>query len=183
MIESSIARRYARALLEIGKETGKTDAFLSELTSFDKSCLDHGQLLSVLGNRFLPVGSRLQILGTIAQKLSLSVTVANFLRLLLRKSRMALLPQVTEIYRAFVFKLQNRVEVKVTSAKALSAEVLKQLEEVLARKTGKGIVLESAIRPEVLGGLSVEVEGMIYDGTILSQLNGMELEMKKTVFA
>ena len=82
MANGSIARRYARALIALGQETGKTDTFAGDLTTF-AGVLDigEGELRLALSNPGLTTVERKSVLDGVLAKLKLDSDTANFLRL------------------------------------------------------------------------------------------------------
>ena len=89
MANGSIARRYARAFIALGQETGKTDTFAGDLTTF-AGVLDigEGELRQALTNPGLTTVERKGVLDGVLGKLTLDADTANFLRLLVDKNRL-----------------------------------------------------------------------------------------------
>lgn len=182
MIESSISRRYAKALVELARENNTLDQTLAQLTSIVTAAeLSDSQLLHVLGNRFLDLSARLRVVDELAAKLQLDVSVKNFIKILIQKGRIPFLPNILESFRGYVFELQNKVEVDLTSARPLKDLVVKEIQEKMAALLKKQVVVKSQVNPQVLGGVSVRVGDQIFDGTLLAQIQKMGSEMKKQI--
>jgi F-type H+-transporting ATPase subunit delta len=62
----------------------------------------------------------------------------------------------------------------VVSPGALDAALVEQVRERLRGLSGKDVVLQQETDPSLLGGLLVELEGKIYDGSIRAQLEKMK---------
>lgn len=179
MIESSIARRYAKALFEIGREKGKAELFLDQISSLHQLCQEHPFLQDTLANRFMDLKARLNIIDDLGAKMGLDEMVVNFLKILIQKGRIRLMPFVFKNYRTLMYSYQNKIEAVISTAKPLEEKIYKELSQALQEITGKTVVTTKELRPEVLGGISVRIGGEVFDGTVKAQLEKMSLAMRQ----
>jgi F-type H+-transporting ATPase subunit delta len=100
--------------------------------------------------------------------------MVKFLSLLLERDRLTELDGIVGSYRRVLNEAQGRVEAKVVSAGPLDAALVEQLRERLRGISGKDIVLREETDPALLGGLRIELEGKVYDGSISTQLDRMK---------
>jgi F-type H+-transporting ATPase subunit delta len=66
----------------------------------------------------------------------------------------------------------------VVSATALSAELGARVKATLEKITGKQVVLTTAIDPSIIGGMVAKVGDLVLDGSIKSQLAGLQESIK-----
>jgi F-type H+-transporting ATPase subunit delta len=118
--------------------------------------------------------SRKRILIQVANGLHLSVLSIHFLSLLLERDRLAHLPGIVNCYRRLLNEAKGRVEAKVVSAAGLDAALVERLRGQLKGISGKEVVLQQETDPSLLGGLLVELEGKVYDGSVRTQLEKMK---------
>jgi F-type H+-transporting ATPase subunit delta len=177
MIESTIANRYARALIKVAADHGKTEEYLNQLKSFAAVCDESSEMLEALSYRWHDFGQRRNALDQILSKLNLDEYVQNFIRLLLKKGRLEIFNIVCEKYEEAAFQTLNRQKLKVVSAVELSDEHYQTLEKHFAQKTGKEIVVQKNINTDVLGGVSVHIGNEVYDYTLKKQLEVLEHKM------
>src|SRR3989338_2858834 len=137
MSESSIARRYAKAFLEIAREEGNVEPYLLELETFQKSLVVSPELLKILENRFLSVASRMALIDEIGGRLSLSPLVNRFIKFLIRKGRISIFRFVASAYRRQAYVLQNKAEAVVTTAFPLSDLAYGEIQKILEGATKK----------------------------------------------
>lgn len=181
MIETSIARRYARALFELGRETEKVSIFFSDLEALNLLFKSHGDLLDVVANRFLDLQSRLATIDQIAERMGLATEVRNFTKLLIRKGRVRLMDAIVTAYKRLLFALENKEEATIVTSRPLPAGVSEEIRSVLEKLTRKIIVTRTEVRPEVLGGMAVRIGGEIYDGTVKGDLDRMSEKMRDAI--
>jgi F-type H+-transporting ATPase subunit delta len=106
--------------------------------------------------------------------LQLSPLTVKFLSLLLERDRLGYLPGIVSSYRRMLNEAQGRIEARVVSAAALDGALMDQLRERLRGIANKDVVLQQETDPSLIGGLLIELEGKIFDGTIRTQLERMK---------
>lgn len=170
MIENSIAKRYARALISVARDEKRVDEFGAELTSFYEACLQTQGVFDVLSNRHLDLVARLRAVNQISVKLGLAVAVKNFLKLLLKKGRFDLLPIVVSEYGVIAHKVMGRVVMQVVSATPLETSQYGDLERHFSQASGRQMVVKKVLNPAVLGGVRVHIGDQVFDYTIAKQM-------------
>ncbi len=176
MVEGSIARRYARALLELGKEGDLVDRLGEDLTRFLRIARG-GDLVGVLSNPVYTGAERKGVLEAVLPGQALHPTTQNFLRLVLDKNRFAALPDILREYRAMADVHAGRVRALVTSSAELTPAAREQVRAALAEATGKTIVLEMQVDPSLLGGLTARVGSRVYDASLRTRLERLQLSL------
>jgi F-type H+-transporting ATPase subunit delta len=101
----------------------------------------------------------------------------NFLSLVVEHRRAGLMPEIAVAYTAMLNKKLGIAEAAVTSAKELSAAEKKGLVQGLERATGLKISAEYAVDATLLGGATVRIGDVIYDGSVREQLRRLEAEL------
>ena len=179
MIASSVARRYARALLSLGLEEGRFEQYGDELEAVLQAMKASRELGFLLTNPGYSMEQRQGAVGVLAGALKLSPLTVNFLRLLVDRQRIADLAAIARAYRTMVDQQAGRVRATVTSARPLGEDVLGRLREAIARTTtGRSIVLESRTDPSLIGGVVTQVGATMLDGSLRTQLERMREELK-----
>ncbi|MGH7808718.1 MAG: ATP synthase F1 subunit delta [Candidatus Binatia bacterium] len=173
MIEGSLARRYTRALFQLARESGQEEAIGQQVDEFF-TAYNGSNLQTVLTNPAFDVATRKRILIQVGNAQQLSVVAIHFLSLLLERDRLAHLPGIVSCYRRLLNEAKGRVEAKVVSATALEPGLAERVSEQLRAMSGKDVVLQQEVDPSLMGGMTVELEGKVYDGSIRSQLEKMK---------
>jgi len=165
---ADVARVYAEALFEVGREKGKLDALQQQLGQFADE---------VDRNRDLQVFFFSPYLSTEEKKDGLKRAISgaepeliNFLELLVDKQRMT---EIFRIRRAFeeLWKQENRrIDVTVTSAVELDPSVVEKIGQEVERQTGEEVDLSSKVDGDILGGIVLQVGNMVLDASIRSRL-------------
>ena len=173
MIEGSLSRRYSKAFFQLAREERQEEAIGQEIEQF-LAAYANSPLHMVLNNPAFGMDSRQKILLEVTKKLQLSPVSINFLSMLLDRDRLTYLPSIVTRYRRLLNEAQGRVETKVVGARALEPAIVERLRAVLRRISGKEVVLHQETDPTLIGGLLVELEGKVYDGSVRTQLEKMK---------
>lgn len=102
--------------------------------------------------------------------------VLSFLQLLCEKGRMACFFEAVKTYGALYDAACRVANVRVTSATALTDEEKQKLEAKLSTATGQTVAATYAVDPAILGGIIIETDGKIIDGSLrhrLSEIKGV----------
>jgi len=173
MIEGRLSRRYTRALFQLAREAGEEEKIGAEVERFF-GLYSNSDLHKVLTNPAFAMAPRKNILVQTIQSQQLSPLTVKFLSLLLERDRLAELAGIVSCYRRLLNEAKGRVEARVVSPGALDAAMVDQLRQRLRGLAGKEVILQQETDPGLLGGLLIELEGKIYDGSIRTQLEKMK---------
>lgn len=178
MIGGSLSRRYAKALFELAMEHRREGEVAQEIQRF-VAVYAGPELKQVLNNPAFHKGSRKNILVQVAEGLELSRLVSHFLCLLLERGRLIFLPSIAFWYGRLLDEVKGRVEARVVSASPLQNGMLERLREVLKRISGKEVIVHAESDPSLIGGVLIQLEGTIYDGSVRTQLEKMKERIER----
>ncbi len=173
----SLARRYARALLQLAREADTLDTTGAELTSV-AAVFAEPSLRAVVLNPAIEAGARHRVTGDVVGALGVSRAVGNLARLLADRDRLAILQQVAQAYDALVDIEVGRTRVRIRSAAPIGPAEKQELTELARRLVGGGdVVISAEVDPELLGGVVVDVGGTVWDGSVRTQLEHISKDM------
>jgi F-type H+-transporting ATPase subunit delta len=175
-MSASIARRYAKAIFAIAKEQNRLEQTGEELDAL-ASLASYPALAVAVSNPLLAEKSRLAIARTFADQLHLEPMTRNFVFVLAEHKRLDQFVGVAEHYRRLVDSALGRTRADIVSAVELRADDRRKLVSALAQLTDMTVVATERVDPEVLGGVVVEVQGKVYDGSVQTQLQRLAASM------
>lgn len=178
MIESRLSRRYAKAVFALAKEDRVEDSFASEIDRFVES-YNTTELHTVLTNPAFGVQVRKNITVETAQAMELSPLAIRFLSFLSERDRLSYLPSIALHYHRLLDEAKGRVVARVETSTPLGAAMLQNITRVLKNICGKEVLIQEEGEPDLIGGLVVELEGKVYDGSIRTQLDRMKETIEK----
>jgi len=175
----SIARRYAKALLLIGKEDGKAESYKDELDGFANLLSREKELDQAICNPLYDSGGRKSVLRAIIEKIGLSTVMTSFLMLLFDKGRIGFISDINDYYQKLADELKGIARASLVSATELSSETIDKIRVTLSKKTGKEIILEVEQDPGLIGGIVTRMGDLVLDGSIKTQLLNMRESLKR----
>jgi F-type H+-transporting ATPase subunit delta len=173
MIAGSIARRYARALLDIGVAQGNFEKLGDELDGLGAMYSGSRDLAEALTNPVFPQAKRRAVLEEVLGRAGVTAVTRNFVLLLLDRERLPYLPAIARELRVMVDERAGRVRVTLTSARPLPAGHVGDVQAALERATGKKVLLDKKEDAALLGGVVAKVGDVVYDGSVRTQLEQM----------
>jgi F-type H+-transporting ATPase subunit delta len=173
MIEGSLSRRYTKALFQLAQESQQEEVISRELEQF-YAAYRNSELQEVLTNPALDADKRNNILLRVTETQQLSALTIRFLAILLARDRLKYLPEIVSCYRRLLNEARGRVEAKAVGASPLEPAMVDRLRQVLQGIAGKEVVLQQETDPSLIGGVLVELEGKVYDGSVRMQLENMK---------
>ncbi len=168
MRSREIARRYAEALYELAQEEGIVDEIEAA----------YGRVMEALDSvpaatAFLthPLVPRMNKLSFIDKAFADEPQyLRNLFHLLVRNGRGGYIGLIYDEFRALRGARENIARVEVATAKPLSPEDRTRLTEHLAEALGKRVEIEERVDPNLLGGVRLELDGKVIDGTLRAKL-------------
>jgi F-type H+-transporting ATPase subunit delta len=176
---NAIARRYAKALVQLAAEEKAVEKFHGELASIDALFTTHAELSSLLSNPAYGIEAKLEALKDLAARLSLSETIRNFLLLLQERNRMSCLSAIISCYSILADELSGVVRPVITSALPLDEAKVAEIKSALEKNTGKKVVLKVEIDPALIGGVVTKIGDKVLDGSVKTQLIRIEDILQK----
>ncbi len=170
MSNSAISIRYAKALLRIAAEEQRVEQYAGELSGMAELLQRENLLRLLLDSPTFPLEKKTAIMHDLTARLELSAGMRKFLDLLLAKGRIIYLAQIDVNYRKFADEMSGLVRAKITAANKLAKERISEIRQGLEKQTGRQVVLNVEVDPELIGGLQAEMGGKLFDGSVKTQL-------------
>jgi F-type H+-transporting ATPase subunit delta len=175
----AIARRYAKALLLIGKDDGQAEVYREELGGIADLVAREVELEQAICNPLYDASSRKKVLQAVIDKLNPSVTMKSYLMLLFDKGRIGFLRTINEFYHKFADELKGIARASLISATELTSETVDKISGALSKRTGKEVVLEVKQDAELIGGIVTRIGDLVLDGSVKTQLLNMRESLKR----
>jgi F-type H+-transporting ATPase subunit delta len=181
MSDTLVARRYAQALYEQAEQAGRGEQVAEDMRSLQDS-LDASRDLRQL---FLsPVIPRHRKQAAVRKLFTGKVDeqVVRLVELLISKGRESMLSAVVAAYARLRDERMGRVEARVRTAMQLGPEQTEALKSALTRVTGREVVLQIEVDPDLISGLVVRVGDKVYDGSAQHHLENLREQFAASKF-
>lgn len=186
MISGSLAKRYARALLQLATTAQVRDKYLQNLADFRAACKTNDpsdpsgerDLIKVLAAGHHTLANRRAILETVASRTGADANVKKFLGLVLERGRISGIEQIYLHYRDLADEAAGRVRAKVKTATAIDPATSGRIKKALEQATGKQVMLDTEVDPELIGGLVAHVGSYTLDRSVRTSLDKLRSNLR-----
>lgn len=178
-ISTGIANRYATAIFDIASESDTIDGLASDVDTLGAALDESDDFATLISSPIYSRDEQSAAVSAIADKMGLSATTGNALRLMASKRRLFVLPQLLARLREKIADARGEVTADVTAASALTDEQKTKLAAVLKDKVGKDVNINATVDESLIGGLIVKVGSRMIDTSIRAKLDQLQNIMKE----
>jgi F-type H+-transporting ATPase subunit delta len=175
---SGIAGRYAAALFELADERKRLDEVASDLRGLKAMIAGSGDLHRLVMSPVLTRAEQGAAMAALLAKAGASELTRNFVGLVARNRRLFVLPEMIDGYLAMLAGRRGEVTADVAAAARLSDGEMNALAEALRKVVGAKVAINLRIDPALIGGLVVKVGSRLFDSSLRTKLQKLELAMK-----
>jgi F-type H+-transporting ATPase subunit delta len=163
---SAAARRYARALFALARESDSIPTIRKELDGLAELFEHSPDLARSLFRPLHPVAQRRKLLASVCERAGTRPTVRNFCAFLIDQRRLIAFEAIREEFGRLADDAGGRTRAQVVSAAPLAP-------------AGREIELSESVDPSLLGGAIATVDGLVFDGSLRTQLSQMRASLMR----
>ena len=178
MRQTILAKRYAKAIFAVGQEEGKSESFRETLNALGDFLEKYPEAMDALTNLLYPMELKEKVMAQLISELQTDQFMANFLNLVVQKKRADILPEIASEFQLLVDADQNISRGTIISATEISGELQSKVQSTLESITDNKVILTSEIDPSIIGGIIAKVGDLVMDGSIKTQLAGLNESIK-----
>lgn len=165
------AKRYAEAIFDIARSHNSFDRWLADLLAIAE-VQENETLSKVLSSPAIGFSTKEKI---VAEALpNLSAEANNLVKLLLRRDRLVLAPQIAAHFRRIMNDYRGIATAQVTSAVPLNDRELAAVAGHLSTMTGRKVVVEPAVDPSIMGGIVARIGDQLIDASVKGRLEALK---------
>jgi F-type H+-transporting ATPase subunit delta len=172
------AKRFARAVFELARESNKLDQWSQDLAKITMLA-QNTDLVAVLENPGFIYENKRKLLDN--QLLGINPLAMNLSYILTGQGQFHLISKVYIEYERLLDEFRSIAKAEITTAVPLDEEERIKLAARLGAITGKKIVILEKVDPTIIGGMIARVEGKIIDGSTRTQLEALKRHLAGAV--
>jgi F-type H+-transporting ATPase subunit delta len=174
VIKTTVARRYAQALFEL-LDQSTIEATRGTLTGLGEAMKESTQLRHVVASPAFGVEDKIAVLTALGDKLGCPQAGKAFLSQLVRKNRVAFLPEIAEAFGKLVDQSKRRQPVTVSSATALPPAEQDRIKTRLRDTLKRDVDVTFQTDAGHLAGLQIHIGSTVVDGTVRGRLRDLQV--------
>lgn len=169
---NELARRYAEALYDLSPDE-------EALRTTAQAMMADAALWESLRSPAVQAWEKERILARLPVLSSRGVLL-RFYQLLASKGRMALLPDILEAFHDKALAQRGAARCRLTCVRVPEKEEQEKLRQALCRLHHKqDVVFDVRIDPSLLGGFTLEIQGVTYDKSVRGALAGLTRQLEE----
>ncbi|MBX3041440.1 MAG: ATP synthase F1 subunit delta [Bdellovibrionaceae bacterium] len=180
MSVSEISRRYAKALLALGKQKGTHRQIVAEVQAVRAILEKDADIASYFQNPMITPQQKLEVIKNGFAGKGLSEDVLNLLLVLTENQRIGSIGGVADALENASDAEEGITRGIVRAARPLTAEAQKELEQKISTTLNKKILLTFQEDPKILGGLIAQVGGWTFDDSLETHLRKLNEELNRS---
>ena len=176
MSDIRVAQRYAKSIMDLATEQNKLDRIVEDMKTLQGVAKNRDFVL-MLNSPIIHTDKKLAIINALFGSNCDALTL-SFFKLIATKGRESALPDIASAFLDEYKNLKGILSVKITSATALTNDVLLSLRsKILENNTSvKEIDFQTSVNPSLIGGYVIEMGDTLLDASVAHSLS----ELKKS---
>ncbi|MBE7053348.1 MAG: ATP synthase F1 subunit delta [Ruminococcaceae bacterium] len=170
---NQISREYATALFMLACEKDVKKDYADVLNFLKDEFTKEEDYIPFLASKSIKLSERLGAIET-AFSGKIPQDVVSYLMLLCEKGRINIFLESVDIYNELLDLSMHTANAKVTSAVSLTDDEKLSLKKKLETITKKSVDIEYFIDESLIGGIVVEIDGKIIDGSVKNSLRDIK---------
>ena len=167
---TTTSKEYAEALFELSAADKSIPETEEGLALVVETLAAEPAYRAMLASPAISRETRLNSLET-AFRGKIPGTLLGVLRMMVSRGHISGLSEMARAYAELTRISRGEAIAQATSATPLSEAEQKALQEGLEKRFGHKVTLRTAVNPALIGGVRVEIEGVVIDGTIRNKLD------------
>ncbi|HLV76443.1 MAG TPA: F0F1 ATP synthase subunit delta [Marinobacter sp.] len=168
---TTLARPYAKAVFDAAQDQNAVDQW-DQALAFAALVAADQEVKNILANPGLSEQSKAELFTQCFEE-PLPEALRNFLLILAENKRLALLPEVSALFRLYRAEVDKSVHLTVDSAFELSADEQQKLIDALSRKLERKVELDTTVDQSLIGGVIVRTGDLVIDASVRGKLARM----------
>ena len=175
MAESTVAFRYAKALIDLAKEKDKVEEVFNDMSFFRQVVKQNRDLMLALKSPIVRHEKKMAVLRALFES---RVDPLSFLifNIITKKNREGIMDVIADEFIRQYNDLKGIQKVQVTTTLPLTEEIRQEFIRLVANTTGKQIELEENTDSKLIGGYILRIGDRQIDASIRNQLAKLRLD-------
>ncbi len=173
MAMTDISREYGAAIFALACENGTKKEYYDALAFVKTQFEENADYLELLASPAIPQRERMASLGEVFGG-KVPEHVLSFVQLMCEKGRIAYFAESADVFFELYDASERIYNAKITSAVELTDDEKTKLIRKLETVYGGSVAGEYFVDAAIIGGIVVEVDGNIMDGSLRTRLQDVK---------
>lgn len=172
----AVAIRYAESLFDLALETNQVEAYSKDIELVREVFESDPSFVRFFSHVLIEDEAKCALLDK-SFKGQVNDYVVNFLKLLVKKRRMRYVMEVIKAFKDLTNKHFGIEEGILYAGYDISDAEVREVEQAISKKENKTINLRVVKDPSLIGGIKVEINNRVFDGSIKNKVTLLKKEL------
>lgn len=182
MLNSRVASRYAKSLLDLAVEKGQLEQVHTDMLYLQQLTRQSREFLTLLRSPVVKSDTKIRAINAVTDG-KVSEATKTFIQLMTAKAREGVLP---EIISSFIQQYKDRKgikTVKLTTAVPVSEAVKNEIVAQVKKAGGfDNIELQETVDPNIIGGFVLQADDKLIDASVAYDLKQISRQFENNDF-
>lgn len=167
---------YGQSLFDLAVEKNSVEKYLEQVELVADIFTTNPKIDQFFSHVLIDDSEKMEVIDK-SFKENLDKMVLNFLKLLVKNKRIKNFHEIFVAYKELANDYLGIEEGIIYTAKKLDDQQLEQIQTAVSKSQGKNVVLRQVEKPDLIGGLKVEMRNRVIDGSVKNRLELMRKEL------
>lgn len=183
MNKDNLIENYAVALFNNAMVDNIQDKIFEEITAINRIITDNFDIREFLFSPIVNKNDKINVVNSLVKNTKFNKIVNNFLLLLVKNSRTAILSNIVDAYNTLLYESKNIKIVQVISANKLQPKEQEWIKSRIEKELNQKTELLFDIDNTIIGGIIIKYDSMLQDYSIKGSLDKIAKSLKKVRIA
>jgi F-type H+-transporting ATPase subunit delta len=169
MIETKVAKRYAKSLIDLANEKNVLEAVNNDMKMFTSVSSQNRDLELLLSNPIVNGDKKFKVFQQIFGQRFNSLTM-TFLDIVIKKGREKYLVQIAKNFTEQYKIMKKIITAEVISAIGLDDNLRKKIYDMIRKDSNSEVELVEKVDKKLIGGFVLRIGDSQYDASISSEI-------------
>lgn len=168
---------YANAIFSITKDKELIEKYYQQIAALDAMNVTNPDFYNILAARSIDKDERKELAKTVLTGYGFEPTVIYWVWTIIDNNIYHRYHAIALICREMYHDIFNITRVKITSANELSEPQMDKIKDFFEKKLKRRIDIEWHIKPDLIGGLRIQVNNKTYSNTFKAKLDSLKQQL------
>ncbi|MCC8406681.1 MAG: F0F1 ATP synthase subunit delta [Rickettsia endosymbiont of Sceptobius lativentris] len=179
MNKDNLIENYAVALFNNAMVDNIQDKIFEEITAINRIITDNFDMREFLFSPIVNKNDKINVVNSLVKNTKFNKIVNNFLLLLVKNSRTAILSNIVDAYNTLLYESKNIKIVQVISANKLQPKEQEWIKSRIEKELNQKTEILFDIDSTIIGGIVIKYDSMLQDYSIKGSLEKITKALKK----
>lgn len=176
-----IAARYVAAMFDVAQAQSAPERVGDDLQALADAITGSAELQRLLVNPVIETRAKMAVFEALLQRLEAHPVTRQGVTFVIRRNRIALLPDIADLYQQQLRAFNGEREATVITAEPLGDAMARRIADELKAAAGQDVRLARQTDPSIVGGMMIKMGSLLLDRSVAGRLQRLQATLRTAV--